>query len=102
MRRLRSGFLLSAALLSFAAAPALAAGGVVAGVAPPAPVVETVPFPPATGYVWQPGYWSWTEAQYVGVPGVYVAAPRPGAIWVAGHWTARSGAWVRVGGYWQR
>jgi hypothetical protein len=37
--------------------------GVVVGVAPPAPVVETVPAPPGPGYVWQPGYWSWNGVQ---------------------------------------
>jgi WXXGXW repeat (2 copies) len=64
-----------AATLTLAAAPSLARVGGVVGLAPPAPVVEVAPPPPAPGYVWQPGYWSWNGVQYVWVPGVYVVPP---------------------------
>jgi hypothetical protein len=50
--------ILCAAALTLAAAPGVARVGVVVGFAPPAPVVEVAPPPPAPGYVWQPGYWS--------------------------------------------
>ena len=59
--------LLCAAALTLAAVPGFARVGVVVGLAPPAPVVEVVPAPPAPGYVWQPGYWSWNGFQYVWV-----------------------------------
>ena len=67
--------LLCAAALTLAAVPGFPRVGVVVGLAPPAPVVEAVPAPPAPGYVWQPGYWSWNGFQYVWVPGVYVVPP---------------------------
>jgi hypothetical protein len=66
----RSIFLLVfAALLILAPVAGSARIGVVVGLAPPVPVVEPVPPPPAPGYVWQPGYWSWNGVQYVWVPG---------------------------------
>ena len=62
-----------AAALTLAAVPGLSRVGVVVGVAPPAPVVETVPAPPGPGYVWRPGYWSWDGVQYVWGPGTYLS-----------------------------
>jgi hypothetical protein len=66
---------LCALAVALAAASGFARVGVVVGFAPPAPVVEAVPPPPAPGYVWQPGYWSWNGVQYVWVPGAYFVAP---------------------------
>jgi len=66
---------LCAAALTLAAASSIARVGVVVGFAPPAPIAEVVPPPPAPGYIWQPGYWSWNGVQYVWVPGAYFVAP---------------------------
>ena len=97
---------LCVAALALAASPSLARVGVVVGFAPPAPVIEVVPPPPAPGYVWQPGYWSWNGVQYVWVPGVYVVPPYVHAVWVPGAWVRHgprlgSGRWplaaVRLG-----
>ena len=90
-----------AAALTLAAAPGVARVGVVVGFAPPAPVVEVAPPPPAPGEtVWQPGYWSWERCPVcLGarrirrgplcsrgmVPGAWVRH-RPGWVWIAGHW----------------
>lgn len=93
---------LFAVALTLAPIPGVARVGVVVGIAPPAPAVETVPAPPAPGYVWQPGYWAWNGAQYVWVPGTYVVAPYPGAVWVGGGWVRRGGGWVWAGGHWRR
>jgi YXWGXW repeat-containing protein len=89
-------------LALFCGSMAVANAVVIVGVAPPAPIVEVAPAPPAVGYVWRPGYWSWNGARYIWVTGAYVAAPRPGAVWVPSHWVARGGGWVWVGGYWRR
>jgi WXXGXW repeat (2 copies) len=51
------------------ASPSQAHIVVVVGVAPPAPIVETVPAPPVAGYVWRSGYWSWNGVRYVWLPG---------------------------------
>src|SRR5207249_5618054 len=68
----------------------------------PAPVrVETQTVAPGPGYVWTTGYWRWTGADYVWVPGTWVVRPRPAAVWVAGHWVRRPGGWVYVAGHWQ-
>src|SRR5438046_9604928 len=53
--------------------------------APPVVRVETQPASPGPGYVWTTGYWRWTGAQYVWVPGTWIARPRPAVGWVAGH-----------------
>jgi hypothetical protein len=95
-------FLFGAALI-LAPVSSIARVGIVVGIAPPAPVVETVPPPPPPpGNVWQPGYWAWDGTKYVWVPGVYVVAPYPGAVWVAGHWVRRGPGWVWVDGHWRR
>ena len=93
--------LFCAAALTLAAVPSSARVGVVVGFAPPAPVVEAVPAPPAPGYVWQPGYWSWNGVQYVWVPGVYVVPPYAHAVWVPGSWVRHGGGWVWGPGHWR-
>jgi YXWGXW repeat-containing protein len=92
---------LCAAALTLAVGPGLARVGVVVGIAPPAPAIEVVPAPPAPGYVWQPGYWSWNGVQYVWVPGVYVAPPFVHAVWVPGRWVRHGGGWVWAAGHWR-
>lgn len=94
--------LLCAAALSLMSAESAGRVAFSVGIAPPAPIVETVPPPPGAGYVWQPGYWSWNGVQWVWVPGTYVVAPYPGAVWVPGHWVSRPVGWVWVGGGWRR
>jgi hypothetical protein len=97
----RISLLLCTTTLVFASAGSDAAVGVIVGAAPPAPVVEPVPAPPAVGYVWRAGYWRWDGVRYAWIPGVYVRAPRLGATWVPGHWIARRRGWVWVGGHWR-
>ena len=101
MMRSKLTVLMAATTLVSVTTPAYAAR-VVVGVAPPAPLVEVVPVRPVVGYqVWRPGYWSWTGARYVWVPGVYVTPPRPRAAWVPGRWVAGRRGWVWVGGHWR-
>ena len=68
---------------------------------PPAIRVETRTVSPGTSYVWTAGYWRWTGADYVWVPGSWIVRPRPAAVWVEGHWARRSSGWVFVPGHWQ-
>jgi len=59
------------------------------------PVYEQVqPAPPATtGYVWQPGHWSW-RGTWVWVPGEYLETVEPSAVWVQGDWEENpNGTW---------
>ena len=49
--------------------------------------------PAATGYVWQPGYWSW-RGTWVWVPGQYIPSTIPDAVWVQGEWLENpNGTW---------
>ena len=98
MRQLRFHVLLATLALGMNAAPGRAAA--IVGVAPPAPIVEVVPAPPAVGYVWQPGHWSWNGIAYIWHPGAYVAAPHPGVAWIPGHWVPRGDNWFWVAGHW--
>lgn len=70
-------------------------------VTPPPPLVEVVPRPPAPGYVWNPGYWSWDGVKYVWVPGRYVVPPFPRALWIGGKWVHRGQRWAWVDGRWR-
>ncbi len=65
------------------------------------PVYEEVqPAAPATtGYVWQPGYWTW-RGTWVWVPGEYIQTVTPGAVWVQGEWEAVDGAWRWIPAHW--
>ena len=69
---------------------------------PPAPIVETVPPPPAPGTVWTRGYWSRDGVKYVWVAGQYVVAPFPDALWIGGRWVHRGDHWTWVDGHWRR
>ena len=68
---------------------------------PPAVRVETQTVSPGTNYVWTRGYWRWTGAEYVWVPGSWVVRPRIGAVYVQGEWARRSSGWVYLPGHWQ-
>src|ERR1700749_1874943 len=45
-------------------------------IAPPVPRVAIVPAP-RRGWIWSPGYWSWTGAAYVWIDGIWLME-RPG------------------------
>jgi hypothetical protein len=96
--------LLRAAALGIAVAattvPALAQ--VYVNVAPPAPIVETRPVAPGSGYAWVPGYYRWNGSQYAWAHGHYMRPPGTGQVWVAGHWVEGThGRWHWVEGHWR-
>jgi hypothetical protein len=74
---------------------------VVAPVAPPPPVAETVLVAPAPGYIWIGGYWSWVGGRHVWTRG-YWSAPRAGYRWVPRRWEHGAGGWHQRGGRWAR
>ncbi|MBV8531180.1 MAG: YXWGXW repeat-containing protein [Candidatus Eremiobacteraeota bacterium] len=77
-------------------------GGAYVQVGPPAPIYETVPVAPGTGYVWQPGYWTWNGYRYVWTRGHYVYPPYGGAVWHPGHWAQGPYGWYWRPGHWGR
>lgn len=68
--------------------------------APPPPVAEPVPQPPAVGMVWVGGYQRWDGHRYVWERGHYDRPPHAKAHFVPGHWEARGRGRVWVNGHW--
>ena len=70
-------------------------------VAPPALPVYTQPICPEAGYIWTPGYWSYSDdGGYFWVPGTWVEPPTVGFLWTPGYWGWSSGAYIWNAGYW--
>ncbi|MGB8833698.1 MAG: hypothetical protein WCC95_16210, partial [Candidatus Sulfotelmatobacter sp.] len=75
--------------------------GISVRVGPPALPVYEQPICPDPGYMWTPGYWSWSDDDgYYWVPGTWVEAPQPGLLWTPGYWGWNDGAYAWNGGYW--
>jgi hypothetical protein len=95
-----------AAVLIFAgllaSAPATASPRIYVRVAPPAPIVETIPVAPSPRHVWVTGYHRWDGRAYVWVPGHYVVPRGHYRVWVAGHWNRHHRGWYWVPGHWRR
>lgn len=72
------------------------------GIAPPALPIYVQPPIPGDGYMWTPGYWSWSagDNDYYWVPGTWVTAPYVGALWTPGYWGWGNNAYAWHGGYW--
>jgi hypothetical protein len=71
-------------------------------IAPPVPIIETLPSPPGPGYYWIPGSWLWVGDHYVWHHGYYALSPFPGAVWVEGHWSHHPHGWYWTHGHWRR
>lgn len=71
-------------------------------IAPPALPIYAQPPIPGDGYMWTPGYWSWSAADndYYWVPGTWVAAPFVGALWTPGYWGWGGDGYAWHDGYW--
>jgi len=76
--------------------------GVTVGFAPPPIPVYVQPPCPASGYIWTPGYWAYSdeEADYYWVPGTWLLAPSRGLLWTPGYWAVADDAYVWNAGYW--
>jgi hypothetical protein len=70
-------------------------------IAPPPLPVYVQPVCPQVGYMWTPGYWSWSDDDgYFWVPGTWVPAPEPGLLWTPGYWGWEGGVYRLNQGYW--
>jgi WXXGXW repeat (2 copies) len=100
---LSTWFAVAAALFAIPATPSTASAQVVLSVtiAPPALPVYTQPVCPGDGYIWTPGYWSYSDdGGYFWVPGTWVEAPEVGFLWTPGYWGWSNGAYLWNAGYW--
>jgi hypothetical protein len=70
-------------------------------VGPPAPIVEARIVAPGPGYVWVPGYHTWSGSAYVWVPGRWNRPPRARAVWVPARWARDRRGWYFVEGHWR-
>jgi hypothetical protein len=96
-------FALGTALLVIPAAPSTASAQVVLSVTvtPPVLPVYTQPVCPGDGYIWTPGYWSYSDdGGYFWVPGTWVEPPTVGLLWTPGYWGWSNGAYLWNAGYW--
>src|ERR1700720_100747 len=54
---------------------------------PPPPLPEySQPDCPGDGYIWTPGYWSYSSGGYYWVPGAWTQPPEVGLLWTPGFW----------------
>jgi len=96
-------FALATALFAVSAAPSTASAQVVLSVtvAPPVLPVYAQPVCPGEGYIWTPGYWSYSDdGGYFWVPGTWVEPPAVGLLWTPGYWGWSNGAYLWNAGYW--
>jgi hypothetical protein len=94
-------FIMKSKIILALAASTLSLGamaqGVAIQVAPPPPIIESVPAP-REGFVWSPGHYVWRDGQHVWMTGQWVES-RPGYTWAAPHWAQRpDGTWALTGG----
>ncbi|MGA3006788.1 MAG: hypothetical protein ABSE59_02735 [Opitutaceae bacterium] len=74
---------------------------VIVQVAPPAPMVETIPPQPSIYHVWCPGHWRYNGGYYW-APGHWEVPPRGYGRWIAPHWEPRGdGSFFFVEGRWR-
>jgi WXXGXW repeat (2 copies) len=97
---IRSAIFCAALGIGAVGAPMIAGAHVYVDVdiAPPAPRVEVVP-EARVGYVWAPGYWSWSGHDHVWVAGRWIHE-RHGHHWIAEHWEQHGSHWRFVEGHW--
>jgi hypothetical protein len=74
-----------------------AAAQVYVTIAPPAPIVETIPASPGAGYAWIPGHYRWNGYRYVWVGGHYM---HHAGRWCNGHWHHGPRGYYWVEGNW--
>jgi hypothetical protein len=66
---------------------------------PPLPTYEQ-PEAPEPGYIWTPGYWSYTPQGYYWVPGAWTQPPYTGALWTPGYWGGYGNGYRFHHGFW--
>jgi WXXGXW repeat (2 copies) len=104
MKSLLARFSIASTLLAALLAPTAAGArvSVFINIAPPPLLVYAQPMVPGEGYIWMPGYWSWSPSDtgYYWVPGTWVLAPMAGYLWTPGYWAFEDAGYSWRRGYW--
>jgi WXXGXW repeat (2 copies) len=69
---------------------------------PPALPEYSQPDCPGDGYLWTPGYWSYSPQGYYWVPGAWARPPEVGLLWTPGYWGSSGGRYHYHYGFWGR
>src|ERR1700726_4674892 len=70
--------------------------------APPELPEYSQPECPGDGYLWTPGYWSYSSQGYYWVPGAWARPPEVGYLWTPGYWGYAGGRYRYNYGHWGR
>jgi hypothetical protein len=97
---MKTKWLASLILAAAVTAPAFAQVGIYIGHEPPPLRYEARPVMPGPGYAWVDGYWSWSGARYVWVPGGWRRPPYAGAYWTHPHYDHYDRGWEYNEGHW--
>ena len=83
--RLATNLLVLGALVPLAASAQVS---VAINIEPPLLPLRAQPPVRGDGYIWTPGYWSWSrsDGEYYWVSGTWVLAPAAGYLWTPGYW----------------
>jgi hypothetical protein len=102
-RLLFAATILSGPLIAMAPTAAAAQIGIEISVplSPPMLPVYEQPSMPDLGYIWTPGYWSWSQpVGYYWVPGTWVLPPAVNVLWTPPYWDWSGGFYRFHEGYW--
>ena len=97
---MKTKWLASLILASAVTAPAFAQVGIYIGHEPPPLRYEVRPAIPGPGYAWTDGYWNWSGARYVWVPGAWRRPPYANAYWSHPHYDHYREGWRLHEGHW--
>ena len=97
---MKTKWLASLILAAAVTAPAFAQVGIYIGHEPPPLRYEVRPVMPGPGYAWTDGYWNWSGARYVWVPGAWRRPPYANAYWSHPHYDHYNNGWQMHEGHW--
>lgn len=104
LRRLTLFIALATAAVSVGClGPPYVQGGlaIVVDVGPPAIHPEVRVLAPGPEFLWVPGYWDWSERNWLWVSGSWQRPPHAGARWAAPRYRHRAGRWSYYRGHWR-
>ena len=87
-------------LLALGSLPAFSQVSISIGLAPPPLPVYAQPACPDDGYIWTPGYWTYSDNAYTWTQGSWEQPPEAGDLWTPAYWGWDGNAYDFYPGYW--